>query len=268
MIKKIIVSSKETIASTRDLLGDSTAFIFRYKIILIYPILATIITLITLPIVTGFIAAMIAGFIALLNIDANRTLITLIAAAFLILYVSVVSGVFTCLIVSAVSVRLEGKTTIPIAGLLRAIPKWRRILQFSIASPLFGVLYLVSSRPRTVGAVWTTITTSLSINTAVVAPGIIQTDRSLIGTLHGSTTVLRRGWKEQLLFKGLMYIVVITLALVSFLPSYIAEKASSIDPAAESAARWVVSAAIWVLLFIVTKVISSVFTTILYHRMK
>lgn len=268
MNRKIISDAQHAVISTRDLLRDSASFIVQHKIILIYPLLATFITLFTLPIISGFIAATIATFVSLLNIDIARTVIALIAATLLVFYISVVSGIFTCLIVSAVSVRLEHSRTILFAGLVKAIPRWRRVLQFSIASPLFGVIYLLTSRPRSPGQVWTMITTSLSINTALVAPGIINTDRPLVNTLHDSTTVLRRGWKQQLLFKGLVYVVVITLAFASFLPSYIAEKASSIDPDAESAAKWIVSAVIWVLLFIATKVISSVFTTILYHRMK
>ena len=186
-----------------------------------------------------------------------------------LIYASTVSSFFSCLTAASVTSRLEHHQTAYGSGFKVVRRHYLRIIRFGAVSSIFSFIYLLSNHPKNLRRLLEVIPQAISINTALLAPSILSTNKNIRNTMRDATAVLGKGWRQQVAFKGLLLVTILFLLSVSFLPGQIGRitKHSSIGEASHTL-EVLVKFTLALSLFIATRVLGSVFTAVLYYNMK
>lgn len=272
-IQKEIQNFIEAAIRSRELLRLSLVLLGKNQHILAYPLLALGILLVTLPVINTFLLAVVASLVSIFTTAGLSGLwFTAIFSFFSVLislmYASTINSFFSCATAATVLTRLEHHHTAYGTGFKILKKHYRRVIFFGLLSPVFSIIYLVTNRPKNVRRLFEVVAQSLSINTAIIAPSILYTDKGVRETMRDATGTLGKGWRMQFVFKALVLLVIVLLLSISFLPGFIGDATSHGIGTASYTIERLVKFMIALSLFIATHILASVYTAVLYHTIK
>ncbi len=262
-LKKAGVEIKQALSSTFNIIVAGVKLIISNPSILVYPKLASWI----IPPLTGVLFALTYWLINNpLNVS-QHVVKTLIATGLLgYIYAGFLSSYFTCAIVSTALSELDGIKELPLLGQLRRIRKrfWR-ITRFGLAAIALPVISIYARRKE---LSWKNalfvIAGSFTLNIAFLAPGIMEREGTISATIRSSAATLGKAWRQGLLIKAFMYLSLLIVASIGFLPKLVQDL--WFDGSSARAIGWILSAILWLVSFVMIRIISSIFNAVLYHK--
>jgi len=180
---------------------------------------------------------------------------------FFAFYSALVAALFTCAVSISVIAKLENRDVPPFYGLLRVIKNFFRVVKFAALSIFFLPLGIFAQRRKLPGSWLGVIGSSLTLHMAQVAPAVLTTNKKLGATLRDSIDTLGRAWRESLVLKIWMYVLVF---LIFVLPKLIQKGLFSGHTA--SNVGWIVSIELGASTLVAFKVANSIFTAVMYHE--
>lgn len=270
-VKKFIASVKEAFVGAGSAVKKGLGTIKQNPQILIYPYLAALFILVTLPLANGLVFklwdSVAHGSIFTAIDDTPRSLHILVGlVSFSLFYTIFVSAYFTCAMSADVLAKLEGRSTPPLYGLRMVGRNFLRVSKFALLAIFFFPISIFAQRHRLnrpKGGV-SVIGSSLSLNMSQLAPVILTKKKSLNGTIRQSVDTLGSAWRQNLVIKIGMYGAIFLLVSASFLPKLVEDHWFNGETA------HIVGVLTGVMLtlvgYVVTKVIGSVFTATLYYQ--
>ncbi len=179
-------------------------------------------------------------------------------------YAAFVTAYFICAMSAGVLAKLDAQPTSPLYGLRVVLKNFWKITKFALAAIFFLPLAVIAQRSKLPKGIIGVLGSSFSLNMAQLAPAILTEDRSVFETIRVSIDTLGQAWRESLVLRIGLYVALLALTSISFLPKLIqhywfrGESAHLIG--------WFVTAVLGVVSYIMLRVIATVFTTTLYHR--
>ena len=243
--------------------------------ILIYPYLAALFILLTYPIVNGLVFRVwseVAHSSVFTTVNdttmveaAPRFLRILLGlVAFSVFYTIFVTAYFTSAMAASTLANLDNKPTPWYYGFTAIGHHFSRVTKFALLAIFFFPLSIIAQRSRPAKELPSVIGSSLSLSMAQMAPAILSTNKGIMATIRQSVDTLGSAWKENLVIKIGLWVVILALLLIGFLPQFVEQHWIDADTAqlvgALSAILFSFTA------YVVTKVIGSVFTATLYHQ--
>lgn len=240
--------------------------------IAVYPYAAALFISISLPIVNGVVFSVWNHFghstiFSLADGAPHRLRLLLGLVAFSVFYTAFITAFFTCATSAAVLAKLEGRNVIPLHEFRAIIYRFFRIAKFGLLSIFFFPLGIIAQYKKLNGprGFIEVLGSSLSLHVGQLAPVIMTKNKGVLATIQYSMDTLGKAWQEGLVVKVLMYLSILLLASLSFLPKlvdhYISGEAAHI-------AGWSATVLIGATGYVAIKVIGTVFTTTLYHHAK
>jgi uncharacterized membrane protein YqaE (UPF0057 family) len=268
-VEQISENVIETLHTSGHIAHHGSKAIVRDPQILLYPFLAGVFILLTLPTANG-IAFGIWDKIAphsVFTADQHipykiRILIGLVTFSYF--YTTVVTTYFVCAVSATVLHKLDDQPTNLFHGLKEVGRHFLRVTHFAVLSIFFMPLAVIVQWRKLPRGFISVIGSALSLHTAQMAPAILHSHKSVSNTILDSIDTLGVLWKEGLIIKLATWTLAIFLTSLGFLPKIIEHYWFS-----SSTARWVgwlattlLAISFWVL----TKVLGAVFVSVLYHR--
>lgn len=268
---KLVHSSGSAFRGVFGIIGNGLKAINKDPQILIYPYLAVLIILVTFPLVNSLAygiwdkATYYTNF-SVTDETPQRVRILLGLVTFYVFYTGLITAYFTCAVSASVMEKLEGRPTTPLYGMRLVFKLFFKVTKFAlIAIFLFplGIIaqYKKLSRPKGVIEV---LGSSLSLHIAQLAPAILSDNKNIMDTIRYSVNTLGKAWRENLVIKIVIYLMLVGLAFLSFLPKLVEHY--WFDGSTSNAVGWAAAALLGVSSYVVVKVIGTVFTTTLYYR--
>lgn len=255
--------TKESSAGAAIVLKHTLVFLKDHPEITAYPYVAAAFISITYPLVS---ATLFAHWYQRAFSDTNilvphRLRAILGIVGFLAFYSALVAAYFTSAVSINVIAKLEGHPTPPFYGLLRVVKSFWRVTRFAVLSVFFFPIGIFVQR-RKLPAGWAEVLgSSLTLHMAQVAPSVLTTDKKFGETVRHSIDTLGRTWRESLMLKIWMYIVVF---LIFALPKLVQH--GLFKGHAASNVGWVISIELGASSLVAFKVLNSIFTAVLYHE--
>lgn len=262
-------SISETIQTSGEIAHQGSKTIFRDPQIMVYPLLAGILILLTLPSVNGLVFGIwdkIAPH-SVFSVDRHiphKLRIILGLVTFSYFYTTVVTTYFVCAVSATVMHKLDDEPTTPLHGLEEVGRHFWRVTHFAVLAIFFTPLAIIVQWRKLPRGIVGVLGSSVSLHTAQMAPAILHNKKSVSDTIRSSIDTLGSLWKEGLVIKVGTWSLAILLTSISFLPKVIEHYWFS-----GSTAHWVgwlattlLAVSFWVL----TKVLGAVYVTALYHR--
>ena len=231
------------------------------------------ILLITLPVINTFLLAVIASLVSIFTTAGLSGWwfvagFSFIAVFVSLMYASAVNSFFSCATAATVLTRLDNHHTAYGTGYKVIKKHYRRVIYFGLLSPLFSIIYLITNRPRDIRRLFEIVAQALSINTAIIAPSILYTDKGVRETMRDATGTLGVGWRMQFVFKALVILFIAFLFSISFLPGFIGQATQHSLGSTSYTVERLVKFMIGLSFFIATRILASVYTAVLYHSIK
>ena len=180
---------------------------------------------------------------------------------FFAFYSALVAAFFTCAVSINVIAKLENRDVPPFYGMLRVIKNFFRVIKFAALSVFFFPLGIYAQR-RKLPAGWIGVLgSSLTLHMAQVAPAVLTTDKKFGATIRDSIDTLGRAWRESLVLKVWMYVIVF---LIFVLPK-LAQKGLFSGHSASNVG-WVISIELGASSLVAFKVANAIFTAVMYHE--
>lgn len=235
-----------------------------------YPYIAALFISITLPLVNGLVFGIWNkfGHISIFSVVDNtphrfRLLVGLVA--FSAFYTILVGTYFACATSAAVLAKLEGRNKTPLHEFKVVSRKFLKITAYGLLAILYFPLGIIAqyrklSSPR--GAI-EVIGSSFSLHIGQLAPTILTERKGVLATIRYSVDTLGKAWHEGLIIKAGMYLVLLLIASLSFLPKLIDHYLSG---EAAHIAGWSAAVLIGASGYVAVKVIGTVLTTTLYYH--
>ena len=107
---------------------------------------------------------------------------------------------------------------------------------------------------------------SINMHIGGLAPAIVSSDDGVFKTIKTSTRTYGVAWHEALVIKAVTWLSLLILGTLSFLPKFIQHYHFAGDSARW--VGWISSTVLVAVFFVLTKVISGVMMTTLYHQVK
>lgn len=230
--------------------------------ITLYPYVAALFISITYPLVSATIFAhwYQRAFSDTDILVPHRVRAVLGIVGFLAFYSALVAAYFTCAVSANVIAKLEGRPIPPFYGPLRVIKNFWRVTRFAVLSIFFFPIGIFVQRRKLPNG-WTGVLgSSLTLHMAQVAPSILTTPHKFGETIRHSIDTLGRAWRESLMLKIWMYMVIF---LIFALPKLIQEGLFKGHVA--SNVGWIISIELGASGLVAFKVLNSIFTAVLYH---
>ena len=243
--------------------------------ILIYPYLAALFVLLTYPIVNGLVFKVWSEVAhstifttvsdTVLVEETPRFLrITLGLVAFSVFYTIFVTAYFTTAMAAAALANLDNKPTPWYYGLAGVGRHFGRVTKFASLAIFFFPLSIIAQRHKPVKELPGVIGSSLSLNMAQLAPAILTTNQGILPTIRQSVDTLGRAWRENLVIKVALWLLILAILSFGFLPQFVQKHWVDADTAQLVGALTAILVSF--VAYVVTKVIGSVFTATLYHQ--
>lgn len=268
-IKQFIVA----ISDSMRMLKLSFSVLSKNQYILLYPLTSLAILLATLPAINVITFSLVTSLERVVN-PANPTSWTsspyfnYFVVIVSLVYGATVSSFFSCLTAASVTSRLEHHQTAYGSGFKVVRRHYLRIIRFGVVSPIFSFIFLLSNHPKSLRRLVEVIPPAISINTALLAPSILTTDKNVRDTMKDATATLGKGWRQQVAFKAVLLVTIIILLSISFLPGLIGRVTEHSIGEASHTVEVLVKFTLALSLFIASRVLGSVFTAVLYYHMR
>jgi len=255
----------ESVRGSLKVIKDTLTVLKEFPEVTAYPYLAGIFISITFPLVSSTV---FANWYRRVFTDTNglvpvphkaHAIIGLVG--FWAFYSALITAYFTCAVSISVIAKLEGHKRPPFYGLLRVARHVVRVTRFALLSVFFFPLGIYSQR-RKLPAGWLGVFgSSLTLHMAQVAPAILTSRKNVDDTIRDSIDTLGRAWRESLVLKVAMYILVF---LIVILPKLIQKGLFGGHTA--SNIGWIVSIELGASSLVAFKVANSIFTAVMYHQ--
>ncbi|MDO8591778.1 MAG: hypothetical protein Q7R60_02565 [bacterium] len=241
--------------------------------ILIYPYLAILFILITYPVVGRFVFTMWHSvqqpevITEVSNAAPHELLVHLGLVTFSVFYTLLVTSYFTCMISASTWVELEGKPTSLLYGLGVVARRFLRVSRFAILAIFFFPMGVIAQRKKfsSPRGAFEAISSSFSLSMSQLAPEVVGGKKGVFETVRQSVDTLGQLWKESLVIRISLFLAIVLLGLVSFLPKLIEHywfgRSAYI-------VGWIVTALLGASSYVLLRVIGAVFTTTLYYQAK
>lgn len=258
-------------------LGTAAAFhggllvIKRHPQILVYPYLAALFILVTFPIVNTFVFQIWSGLSGeSIFVPAGegpaflRVLLGLVA--FSVFYTIFITAYFNVAMAAGVQAGLENRKVSILYGIKEVLRKFPAVTKFAVLAIFFFPLSIIAQWRRLPRGLPGVIGSSLSLSMAQLAPVILSENKGVLDSIRLSVDTLGKAWKENVVIKVLMWLVIFGLLSAGFLPQFVQDNWVDADTARLIGALTAILLSF--MAYVVTKVIGSIFTTVLYHQSK
>lgn len=265
---------RQTFHNARLVVRRSFAVIKNDSQILIYPYLAIIFILVTYPIVGQFVFSLwyrvqYPGVVdQVAKATPHELLVRLGLVTFSVFYTLLVTSYFICMISANTSAKLEGKPTSLLYGLRVVGRRFWRVSRFGILSIFFFPMGLIAQRKkfRSLRGAFEAISSSFSLSMSQLAPEIVTGKKGVFETLRQSVDTLGQLWKESLVIRIGVFLGILLLGSVSFLPKLVEHY--WFDGHSSRFIGWIMTALLGASSYVLLRVIGAVFTTTLYYEAK
>ncbi|OGL34724.1 hypothetical protein A3F65_03455 [Candidatus Saccharibacteria bacterium RIFCSPHIGHO2_12_FULL_47_16b] len=264
----------EPIHGAGSIVKQSTKTLVKDPHIILYPYLAVIFILLTSPLVSALVLSLwrnvgqpqIIGQVV--QAAPSTFLPRLGLVTFSVFYTLFITSLFICAVSASTLARLEGRSVPLFYGVSFVVRHFFRVAKFAVLAIFFFPLGLIAQRHRfkTIHGGLEAIASSFSLSMAQIAPAIIEGHSGVISTVKHSLDTLGHFWKESIVIRLGTLAGILFLGSLSFLPKLV-ENYWFDGPTAQ-AVGWIVTILLGVSSYVVLRVISTVFTTTLYHRAK
>ena len=253
----------QSVADAIGVLKHTLIVLRQHPEITIYPYAAALFVSITYPIVsTTFFAHLYKrAFSETSYLVPHRAGAVLGLVGFLAFYSALVAAYFTCAVSISVIAKMEAHPTPPFYGLLRVARHFFRVTRFAFLSIFFFPIGIFIQRRKLPPGWAGVVGSSLTLHMAQVAPAVLTTHKSVTDTLHYSIDTLGRAWRESLVLKIGMYLVIFMFFV---LPKLIQEGLFHGHTA--SNIGWIISIELGASSLVAFKVLNGIFTAVLYHE--
>ena len=242
--------------------------------ILIYPYLAIIFILVTYPLVGRFVFSMwhrvqhpdVVSQVT--KAAPHELLVHLGLVTFSVFYTLLVTSYFTCMMSASTWAELESKPISVLYGLRVVARRFLRVGLFSILAIFFFPMGIVAQykKFRSARGAFEAISSSFALSMSQLAPEIVAGKKGVFATVRQSVDTLGGLWKESLVIRIGLFLTILLLGSVSFLPKLI-EHYWFNGPTAY-AVSWITTALLGASSYVLLRVIGAVFTTTLYFEAK
>ena len=265
---------KEAIHGAGSIVKQSSKMLIKDPHIIFYPYLAVIFILLTSPLVSAFVISLwhkveqpqIIGEVV--QAAPSTFLPRLGLVTFSVFYAMFVTSFFVAAVSASTLARLEGRSVPTFYGLIFVLKNFLRIAKFALMAIFFFSLGLIAQRQKfkTIHGSFEAITSSFSLSMAQLAPAIITGHSGVFSTVRHSLDTLGHFWKESLVIRLGTFAGVVVIGTLSFLPKLVENY--WFDSSTAHTMGWIVAILLGVSSYVVLRVISTIFTTTLYHRAK
>lgn len=263
--KQFAVSVRDSIRMAATVIKDTLRVLKNHPEIAAYPYSALLFISLTYPIVGATIFAhwynrifSDVGYIA-----PHKVGIIVGLVGFSAFYTALVTAYFTCAVSISVIAKLEERPIPPFYGLLRVIKNFFRVTRFAILSVFYFPIGIYAQRRKLPGGFVGVLGSSLTLHIAQVAPAVLTTNKGFNATIRDAIDTLGKVWRQSLVLKIGMYLVVF---LVIALPKLIQHGFFKGHTA--SNVGWLISLEVGASSLVLLKVINSIFTAVMYHQAK
>lgn len=269
MIIQILSGAKSILVNTGKSLYGGAVVVKRHPQILLYPYLAALFILITYPIVNGFIFK-IWSSLSDESIFVNagegpeflRVLLGLVA--FSAFYAIFVTAYFNVAMAAGTRAGLEGHKVSFLYGIREVVAHFLKVTKFALLAVFFFPLSIIAQRKKPLKAIPGVIGSSLSMSMAQLSPVILNENLGVMDSIRKSVDTLGKSWKENIIIKILTWTAIFVLLSVGFLPQFVQDHWVDADTAQLIGALTAILLSFTA--YVVTKVVGSLFTAVLYHR--
>lgn len=273
MIKKLFSSIQDSITGAGRVVRFGVKGLVKNPQIAVYPYIAASFILLTSPIVTSLVINLWnriePGVIDRASSELpNVFWEQLGVVAFPVFYAIFVTSFFVCAVAASTLAQLDGRKIPVYYGLQVLGRRFGRIALFALLAPFFFPLGLIAQRRRfrTVKGAWRAISSSFSLNTAQMAPAIVSRDQGVYESVCRTVDRLGMMWKESLVIRIGTFLAILLLGSASFLPKLI--ESWWFDGDTARIVGWIATILLGASSYVMLRVISTVFTTVIYHQAK
>jgi hypothetical protein len=273
MINKLFISIRESLAGAKQVAKYGSKSLIKNPQIAVYPYLAAGFILLTSPIVTSVVINLWNRLEPDVVNQATSQVPSLFwehfgLVAFPVFYAIFVTSFFVCAIAASTLARLENRKVPPYYGLQVIGRRFFRVAGFALLAPFFFPLGLVAQRRRfrSLKGAWRAISSSFSLSTAQMAPAIVSRDDGIYDSVCYTVDRLGTLWKESLVIRIGTFMSILLLGSVSFLPKLIENL--WFDGSTARVIGWIATILLGATSYVVLRLVSTVFTTTLYHQAK
>lgn len=262
-LKRFVGSIGSSTTGAIIVIKDTLKVVRNHPEIAIYPYAAALFISITYPVVSATIFAhWYKQIFSRTDVFVpNKARIILGLVGFSAFYIALVTAYFSTAVSASVIAKLEDRPIPPFYGLLRVIKNFFRVTKFAILSVFFFPVGVYAQRRKLPRGFVGVAGSSLTLHMAQVAPSILTTDKKFGATIRDSIDTLGRAWRESLVLKIGIYLVVF---LIIALPKLLQH--GLFKGHAASTIGWVVSIELGATSLVGFKVLNSIFTAVLYHQ--
>ncbi len=268
-IKNIFPATKKALHNTADIARLGFGTILKDPSIIGYVWFAGIFIAISYPLVSAVVLPL-WHHVAPASFSINQEVPHKVRSAlglvtFYYFYLTVVTAYFICAVSAATEAKLNNHPSGVLHGLRVVLGRFSRVTHFALLAIFFIPIGILAQRKKFPGRAFEVFTSSFSLHTANLAPAILNEKKGVFATIHDSVDTLGVAWKENIVIKISTYAVMFSMLLLAgFLPGFI--KHNWFDDTTRGWLVWLVRSLLGAGVFILAKVLGSVFTTILYHR--
>lgn len=235
-----------------------------------YPYVAALFISLTLPLVNGLVFGIWNKFghssiFSVVDNTPHRFRLLVGLVAFSAFYTILVGTYFACATSAAVLAKLEGRNEAPLHEFGVVWHKFLKITAYGLIAVFFFPLGVIAQYRKltSLRGIVEVFGSSLSLHIGQLAPVILTERKGLFVTIRRSTDVLGKAWHEGLIIKAGMYLALLLIASLSFLPKLIDHYLSG---EAAHIAGWSAAVLIGASGYVTVKVIGTVLTTTLYYH--
>lgn len=265
---------RQTISVTSQIMHRGLKVLKNDPHILIYPYLAVIFLLITSPLVGRFVIntwgrVQQPGIVGQVSQAApHRLLAHLGLVSFSVFYTIFVTAFFTCMMAASTLDELADKKPGLFYGAKVVGRQFPRIFWFCLLAIFFFPMGIIAQahKFRSARGAFEAISSSFSLSMQQLAPAIVTSKKGVFETVRHGLSTIGELWKESLLIRVLLFLVVVGLGALSFLPRLIDEWLNNSE--SSHFVAWVVTVLLGATSYVLVKVIGTVFTTTLFHEAK
>lgn len=242
--------------------------------ILIYPYLAVIFIFLTYPVVGRFVIGTwrsvqrpeIVNQVT--NAAPHELVVHLGLVTFSVFYTLFVTSYFTCMISASTWAKLEGEPTSLLYGLRVVGRRFLRVSKFAVLAIFFFPMGLFAQRNkfRSPRGGFEAISSSFSLSMSQLAPEVVAGKKGVFETVRQSVNTLGELWKESLVIRISVFLAILLLGSVSFLPKLIEHY--WFNGQTSHIVGWLVTVLLGASSYVVLRVVGAVFTTTLYYEAK
>lgn len=262
-LKRFAGSLAQSITGAGVVIKDTLKVVKGHPEIVIYPYSALLFISITFPIVS---ATIFANWYRRIFSDVgavapHKVGLIIGLVGFSAFYTALVTAYFTTAVSASVLAKLENRPTPPLYGLLRVAKNIVKVTRYALLSVFFFPLGVIAQRRKLPDSWIGVFGSSLTLHMAQVAPSMLTTNAGFGATIRHSVDVLGRAWREGLVLKIGMYILIFIIVALPKLVQHGIFKSHN-----ASTVGWLISLELATSSLVTLKVINSIFTAVMYHQ--